>query len=72
MVSKKLFMSQMICYINGNGERKLFIVSSYIKEFLSIVEIVNKKCHRCSKLNTPDELVADKLIMSLDGLHTSN
>ena len=30
------------------------------------------KYHRCSKLRTPVELVTDKLIMSLDGLHTSN
>ena len=39
---------------------------------MSIVEIENKKCQRCSKLKTPVELVTDKLIMSLDGLHTSN
>ena len=31
MVSKKPFMSQLICYINGDGERKLCTVSSYIK-----------------------------------------
>ena len=42
MVSKKHFMIQEICYINGNGERKLGTVSIYIKEFLSIVEIENK------------------------------
>ena len=47
-------------------------VSAYIKELLSIVEIENKKCHRCYKLKTPVELFTEKLIMSLDGLHTSN
>ena len=31
MVSKKPFISQYICYINGNGERKLCTVSAYIK-----------------------------------------
>ena len=31
MVSKKRFMSQEICCINGNGERKLCTVSAYIK-----------------------------------------
>ena len=31
MVSKKPFMSQEICYINGNGERKLCTVSAHIK-----------------------------------------
>ena len=39
---------------------------------MSIVEIKNKICHRCSKLKTTVELVTDKLIISLDGLHTSN
>ena len=39
---------------------------------MSIVEIDNKKCHRCSELKTPVELVTDKLIMYLDGLHTLN
>ena len=38
----------------------------------SIVEIENKIYHRYSKLKTPVELVTDKLIMSLDGLHTFN
>ena len=72
MMPKKPFMSQVICYINGNGEGKLCTMLSYIKELLSIVEIKNKKCHRCYKFRTPVELVTDKLIMSLDGLHTSN
>ena len=31
MVSNQPFMSQDICYINGNGERKLCTVSAYIK-----------------------------------------
>ena len=39
---------------------------------MSIVEIDNKECHRCSKLKTPVELVYDKLIMYLDVLQTSN
>ena len=30
MVSMKHFMSQEICYINGNDERKLYTVSAYI------------------------------------------
>ena len=47
-------------------------MSEYIKEFLSIVDIENKKYHICSKLNTPVELGNDKLNMSIDGLHTSN
>ena len=64
--------SQEMCYINGNGEIKLFTVSANIKEFLGIVEIDNKKCHICSKFKTKFELVTDKLIMSLDGLHIFN
>ena len=71
MVSQKPF-SQEICHINLNGERNICTVSEYIKEFLSIVEIVNKICQRCSKLKTPVELVSDKLIMSLERLPTSN
>ena len=39
---------------------------------MSIVEIENKKYHRCSKSKTTVELVTDKLIMNLDGLHASN
>ena len=42
------------------------------KIFLSIVEIETKKCHRCSNLKTPVELVTDKLIISLDELHNLN
>ena len=47
-------------------------MSTYTKEFLSIVEIENKICQRCSKLKTPVELISDKLIMSLEGLPTSD
>ena len=64
-------MRQDICHINGNVERKLCTVSEYIEELLSIVETENKKYHRCSKLKTLVELVTYKLIMSLDGIHTS-
>ena len=39
---------------------------------MSIVQIENKKCHKCSNLKTPVKLVIGKLIMSLDGLHTFN
>ena len=39
---------------------------------MSKVEIENNKCHICSKLKKPVELVTDNLIMSLDGLHTFN
>ena len=42
MVSKKQFISQEICYITGNFERKLYTVSANIKEFFSILEIENK------------------------------
>ena len=31
MVSKNPFMSQEICYVDGNGKRKLCTVSAYIK-----------------------------------------
>ena len=72
MVSKKPFMNQEILYNNRNYERKLCTVSAYIKSFLSIIEIDNKICHICSIWNTPIELVSDKLIMSLNGLHTAN
>ena len=47
-------------------------MSTHIKKFLSIVEIENKKCQRCSKLKTPVELISDKLVMFLEGLPTSN
>ena len=47
-------------------------MSTYIKEFLIIVEIENKKCQRCSKLKTPVEVISDKLIIFLEELPTSN
>ena len=47
-------------------------MSTYIKEFLSIVEIEYKIFQICSKLKIPVELVSDKLVMSLEGLPTSN
>ena len=72
ILSQKPFISQEICHINFNGERSICTVSTYIKEFLSIVEIENKICRRCSKLKTPVELIYDKMIMSLEGLPTSN
>ena len=37
MVPKKPITSQEICYINGNCERKLCTVFSYIKRFLGIL-----------------------------------
>ena len=39
---------------------------------MSIVEIENKKYQIFSKLKTSVELASDKLIMSLDALHTFN
>ena len=72
MVSQKHFINQEICHINLNGKRIICTVSTYIKEFLSIEEIDNKICQRCSKLKTPVELISDKLIISLEGLPTSN
>ena len=39
---------------------------------MSIVEIENKIFQRCYKLNTPVEVISDKLIMFLEGLTTSN
>ena len=42
MVSQKPFINQEICHINLNGEKNICTVSTYIKEFLSIVEIENK------------------------------
>ena len=34
MVSKKPYVSQYMCYINGNSERKLCTVPAYIKRIL--------------------------------------
>ena len=72
MVSLKLFSNQEICHIDYNDEKRICTVSTYIKEFLSKVEIENKKCQRCSKLKPPVEVISDKLIMFLEGLPTSN
>ena len=46
-------------------------MSTYIKEFLSIVEIKNKKYQICFKFKAPAGLISDKLIMILQGLPTS-
>ena len=72
MVSQGPFINQEICHINLNDEKIICTVSTYIKELLSIVEIENKKCQRCSKLKTPVEVISDKLIMFIEGLPTSN
>ena len=42
MASLKPFSNQEICHIDLNGEKRICTVSTYIKEFLSIVEIENK------------------------------
>ena len=39
---------------------------------MSIIEVENIFLHRSFKLKAPVEIVTDKLIMSLDALHTSN
>ena len=72
MISSELFSNQEICHIDLNGEKIISSVSTYIKESLSIIEIDNKKCQKCSKLKTPVEVVYDKLIMFLEGIPTSN
>ena len=43
-----------------------------MKEFLSINEIYNRKCHIFHNEKTSTELVYDKLIMSLDELNSPN
>ena len=65
MISSELFSNQEICHIDLNGEKIICTVSTYIKEYLSIVEIENKKCQKCSRSKTPVEVVSDKLIMFL-------
>ena len=72
MVSQRPFIIQEICHINFYGERSICNISTYIKEFLSKVEIENKICQRCSKLKAPVEIISDKLIMYLEGLQPSN
>ena len=52
--------------------KRICTVSTYIKEFLSIVEIENKKCQRCSKFKPLAEIISEKLIIILEGLPTSN
>ena len=68
----KKFITQEISHIIMDGDMKLSTVSNYMKEFLSIIEIENKKCHIWYNKNTPIEIVSDKLVMSLDGLNSSN
>ena len=46
MVSLKLFINQEISHIGLNGEKIICVASTYIKEFLSIVEIENKTIQR--------------------------
>ena len=41
MVSLEIFSNQEICHIDFNGEKRICTVSTYIKEYLSIVEIEN-------------------------------
>ena len=72
MISFELFINQEICHIDLNGEKRISTVSTYTKEYLSIVEIENKKCQICSSLKTPVEVVYDKLIMFLEGIPNSN
>ena len=72
MIYKTPFINQEISCITFDGERNLSTVSNYMKEFLSLIEIENKKCHICYNTKTPIELVYDKLIISLDGLNSPN
>ena len=53
-----------------NGEKRISSVSTYMKENLSMIEIENKKCQKCSKLKPPVEVVCDKLVMVLEGIPT--
>ena len=52
--------------------KSIYTVSTYIKEFLSIVEIDNKQCHRCSNMKPHFEVIFNKLIMFLEVLPNSN
>ena len=72
MMPKKHFINQEISYINFDGKMNLSTVSHYMKEFLSMMEIENKKCYVYYNTKTPNEVVSDKLIMSLDGLNSPN
>ena len=42
ILSQKPFINQYICHLNLDGEKSICTVSTYIKQFLSIVEIENK------------------------------
>ena len=53
MISLELFSNQEICHIGLNGEKIICTMSTYIKEYLSIVEIENKKCQKFSRSKTP-------------------
>ena len=57
MITKKTFINQEISYINIDGDMELSTVSNYIKYFLRIIEIENKKRHICYTMKTPIELV---------------
>ena len=72
MVSHKPFSNQEICHIDSNCEKIICTVSTYITEFLIIVEIDNKQCHRCSNMKPHFEFISDKLIMLLGVLPNSN
>ena len=72
MLSHKPFSSQEICHIDLNGEKIICTVSIYRKGFVSIVEIENKQCHRCSNIRPHFEVISDKLIMFLEVLPNSN
>ena len=65
MVSQKLFSNKDICHIDLNGEKSICTVSTYIKQYLSILEIENKICHRYSNMKPHFEVISDKLIMIL-------
>ena len=51
---------------------KLSTVFNYMKDFLSIIEIENKKFHICYNTKTPIKLISDKLIMYFDGINIFN
>ena len=72
IVSHKSFSNQEICHINLNDEKSICTVSTYIKKYLSIVEIENTFFQRCSNMKPPAEVISDKLIMIIEGLPTSD
>ena len=47
-------------------------MSTYINKIMSIVQIENKKCQRCSNMKPPVKVISYKLIMFTEGLPTSN